>query len=245
MRSLAEAREVSSRSAFSVILLDRFLPDCQTDDHVRVAIAAWSGTPVVVLTGLDDEEWGMNALGWGAQDFLLKDQLGPNDLERSLLYAIERKRLTDTLEGQRQSVARDHEQQAYERLGGESVAASLLGVGALSESIPERYGELVEAYAVVLDQSIEASVFRTAGRASRDLRELGQHLGFLRATPRDLMQLHSRAIELRVAGKDPGTIEKYAAEGRFLVIELMGELVYYYRTYYVQWGAESKHDVVR
>ena len=48
--------------------------------------------PIVVLTGLDDEHFGVTAVASGAQDYLVKGHVEPDTLHRSLLYAIERKR---------------------------------------------------------------------------------------------------------------------------------------------------------
>ncbi len=53
----------------------------------------WDGTlPVVVLTGLSDEAFGVSAVAGGAQDYLIKGRVEPEMLRRSVLYAIERKR---------------------------------------------------------------------------------------------------------------------------------------------------------
>jgi serine phosphatase RsbU (regulator of sigma subunit) len=46
----------------------------------------------VVLTGLNDEHFGITAVAYGAQDYLVKGRVEPETLRRSLLYAIERKR---------------------------------------------------------------------------------------------------------------------------------------------------------
>jgi len=48
--------------------------------------------PIVVLTGLNDEDFGASAVAAGAQDYLVKGRVEPDMLRRALLYAIERKR---------------------------------------------------------------------------------------------------------------------------------------------------------
>jgi len=45
-----------------------------------------------VLTGRNDEHFGISAVASGAQDYLVKGRVDPETLRRSLLYAIERKR---------------------------------------------------------------------------------------------------------------------------------------------------------
>ncbi len=75
------------------VLLDLGL----TDSHglntlVRVNAQAL-GVPIIVLTGIEDEKLATEAVNKGAQDYLVKSQVDSNLLKRSILYAIERKRL--------------------------------------------------------------------------------------------------------------------------------------------------------
>ena len=71
------------------------MPDAQGLEAVHRAHAAASGTPVVVLTGLDDEALAIQALQQGAQDYLIKGEIEARGLVRALRYAIERKGLED------------------------------------------------------------------------------------------------------------------------------------------------------
>ena len=47
-------------------------------------------TPIVILSGLDDESLAIEAVRLGAQDYLVKDLWNPHRISRSLAYAIER-----------------------------------------------------------------------------------------------------------------------------------------------------------
>jgi diguanylate cyclase (GGDEF)-like protein len=76
-----------------IVLLDLGLPDANGLDAVRQAHAIAAGVPIVVLTGLDDELLAAQALQEGAQDCLIKGQIEPPALLRSLRYAIERQRI--------------------------------------------------------------------------------------------------------------------------------------------------------
>ena len=86
-------REVPSRNAVDIILLDLGLPDAQGLGAIRRAHAAAPRVPLVVLTGLDDKSLAEQALQEGAQDYLIKGQIEARGLLRALRYATERKRL--------------------------------------------------------------------------------------------------------------------------------------------------------
>jgi CheY-like chemotaxis protein len=90
--SMAHAEGVLARERPDCVLLDLHLPDATGFDGIA-RIAEWDPTlPVVVLTGLNDEQFGASAVASGAQDYLVKGQVEPDMLRRALLYAIERKR---------------------------------------------------------------------------------------------------------------------------------------------------------
>lgn len=93
--SMAEAEVLLQDHAIDIIVLDLGLPDVQGLDAVRRARAAAPRLPLVVLTGLDDEEIAGQALQEGAQDYLIKGQIDMRGLLRALRYAAERKAMED------------------------------------------------------------------------------------------------------------------------------------------------------
>ncbi|RJQ56740.1 MAG: EAL domain-containing protein [Nitrospiraceae bacterium] len=82
---------------YDVILLDMSLPDGSGLDSVPEIKKVAPKMPIVMLTGLDDEETAVSALQLGVQDYLLKDRIDRTLLLRSLRYAVERKRILDAL----------------------------------------------------------------------------------------------------------------------------------------------------
>jgi PAS domain S-box-containing protein len=88
---MAAAETCLTQRAVDIVLLDLGLPDTQGMEAIRRARAIAPRVPLVVLTGLDDESLGAQALQEGAQDYLVKGQLTTRALARSLRYAIERK----------------------------------------------------------------------------------------------------------------------------------------------------------
>lgn len=89
---LAQTLDILTSSHFDVILLDLGLPHSSGLDTLTSVQEAAPDTAVIVLTGLDDEELAHSALRNGAEDYLLKDSVNCNTLERSLRYAIERQK---------------------------------------------------------------------------------------------------------------------------------------------------------
>ncbi|HEV2856157.1 MAG TPA: EAL domain-containing protein [Thermoanaerobaculia bacterium] len=89
--SLREGLERLDRGGIDVLLLDLLLPESQGFETFEAAFAAAGDVPVLVLTGLDDEDLAARAVRAGAQDYLPKDGLDGGVLLRSLRHAIERK----------------------------------------------------------------------------------------------------------------------------------------------------------
>lgn len=90
--SLGEAVRRSKDARADVVLLDLRLPDSSGIESVRRLVSARPELPVVVLTGLDDEGLGLLSVKEGAQDYLVKGHVDRKLLDRSLRYAMERKR---------------------------------------------------------------------------------------------------------------------------------------------------------
>ncbi len=83
---------------YDVLLLDFFLPDSSGLDTLLRLRAEAADIPVVVLTGHSDELGiGIQAIQYGAQDYLIKGQIDSDRLVHTLYYAIERKQLENEL----------------------------------------------------------------------------------------------------------------------------------------------------
>ncbi len=87
---LAAARDAIEQLKFDVVLLDLSLPDSQGLDTFRSLRKTGPRLPVVVLTGLDDEGQGIQAIREGAQDYLLKGRITEVELAHSLHFALQR-----------------------------------------------------------------------------------------------------------------------------------------------------------
>lgn len=83
---------MSGKAALDVILLDLSLPDKSGTALVGEISALSADTPVIVLTGYSDMSFSVRSLSMGASDYLLKDELSPDALYKSIRYSIERRR---------------------------------------------------------------------------------------------------------------------------------------------------------
>jgi len=90
---LSDALEYVPRSSdVCCLLLDLNLPDARGVEAVGALQEAAAEVPIVVLTGLDDDELALEAMHAGAQDFLVKGRADVDSITRSIRYAIERAR---------------------------------------------------------------------------------------------------------------------------------------------------------
>jgi DNA-binding response OmpR family regulator len=81
-----------------LVLLDRALPDSHGLETFHRLREAARSVPAIVLSGTDDQELRVAAVRHGAQDYLVKGQLGGSLLARAARYAIERRKTQEAFE---------------------------------------------------------------------------------------------------------------------------------------------------
>jgi len=95
--SLSAALQAVAQEGMDVVLLDLGLPDSRgLATFVRLHEAA-ARTPIIVLSGLDDETLATTAVQQGAQDYIVKGREDGASLARAIRYAIERCRAQQAL----------------------------------------------------------------------------------------------------------------------------------------------------
>ena len=139
--SLSAALGRLGSGRFDVVLLDLTLPDSTGPvacDQIRDTCR---DVPVVVLTGIDDEQVALQTLTRGAQEFLVKGRTDERMLARAVRYAIERKRSEVEL------------QQAHRRLQQQLHQAELAHLARLNTM-----GEMASGMAHELNQPLTSLV---------------------------------------------------------------------------------------
>jgi len=94
---LRKGLEELSQKTFDIIIIDLTLPDSSGLDTFKSIYEHSPQTPIIVLTGFDDDEIGISAMKLGAQDFLVKGKVKGKTLKRSISYSIERFKLLKEL----------------------------------------------------------------------------------------------------------------------------------------------------
>lgn len=94
---LHQAFEVLEKETIEVILLDLMLPDSQGIETLLKLRAKCPDVPIVVLTGLQDEKMGLEAMQNGAQDYQIKGNIDAHAFKRTISYAVERHRVLASL----------------------------------------------------------------------------------------------------------------------------------------------------
>lgn len=103
------ALDVIRRQEHDVYLLDYRLGERTGLELLRQAIKEGCRVPMILLTGQGDHEVDLEAMKTGAADYLVKDQIEPHFLERSIRYAIKRKQSEEELRAAHEELRRTYE----------------------------------------------------------------------------------------------------------------------------------------
>jgi len=84
---------LSNSHSYDLVVADLSLPDSFGLDTIRKILAQNASIPVVVLSDTHDRSLALQAVSEGAEDYLVKGRIDDYWLDRSLRYAIERRRM--------------------------------------------------------------------------------------------------------------------------------------------------------
>ncbi len=95
--TLSSGLKFLSTNEVDVVLLDLGLPDSRGLETLTRFQERCPRLPVVAMTSNGDEELAVQAVRQGAEDYLVKGGIDSRWLRQALLYAVERKRLKESL----------------------------------------------------------------------------------------------------------------------------------------------------
>ncbi|MBF0416327.1 MAG: response regulator [Magnetococcales bacterium] len=232
--SLEKAMMEVDSGAYDILLVDLNLPDSRGLSTFERISGRISDIPVIVLSGLDDESLAIQAVRSGAQDYLVKNAIDGNLLFRSIRYALERFALHQELERAREAERRQRELGSLERLaerGLSQISAQMLGLQGLKEGYPDTFEQMVARLALALGKLLRMRTHKVFYDLSTEMKQIASELGFIRCGPRDVVDLYTATLK---KCETPGNYEKNETvheECRYLAFELMGHLVFCYRSY--------------
>lgn len=87
---LKKARQLIQDNKYDLVFSDLSLPDSNYNETLEKLVEIVNGTPIVVLTSLDDEETINGLIKAGANDCIPKSQLNTAVLERAVIYNLDR-----------------------------------------------------------------------------------------------------------------------------------------------------------
>ncbi|MCI0402466.1 MAG: diguanylate cyclase [Acidobacteria bacterium] len=97
VESLKRALDYLAHERADIVLLDLRLPDSQGMETFASLHAQAPAVPIIVLSGMSDEQMAVEAVRQGAQDYLVKGQFEAGLLSRAIRYGIERHRMREEL----------------------------------------------------------------------------------------------------------------------------------------------------
>ena len=230
-QSLEHGLEQLSLNDIDVIFLDLMVTDSRGIKTLTRMLEAVPSLPVIVYTTLD-EAAAVKALELGAIGYLHKTEIDTNLLVYAVRSAIERQQQLNILKQQQAEQQKMEFEQLEALAASEKANANLLGLESLRESKPDIFAELVQNYGEIMDLALEEKAYKVEHNVSEKLSALARQLGFMQATPRDTIEIHTAVLK----GKTNSSSRKsqaYANEGRLILLQLMGYLTAYYRKYFI------------
>jgi len=164
--------------------------------------------------------WG----GEGAYLISLRDVTGRKKAEEAIAEARANEERIERLERELRSLA------GLSSPPQTGVTARMYGMVNLLEGFPDTFRNLVDSYEKLMDLALEQQAYKVKHDISGRLGSMAETLGFYKAGPRDVVDIHATALKEKT--RKTATVEKkkaYTGEGWIMVLELMGHLASFYR----------------
>ena len=184
-----------------------------------------------MVTGSPTDELAEQVLLAGAQDFLVKGTFSGAALQRLLRFTLARHRHTLELFTSMAHSGDDDQLTRLESLGaaGVGVASRSLGRVTLAETYPEAFAAAVAEYSQLVPSRLEERGLHVDYQVSSRTRAVAWDIGHLRATPRDVVDVHLAAVRALTAGKSRPRANALFRSGESLLTETLGHLAAFYR----------------
>jgi CheY-like chemotaxis protein len=235
-RDLQETAEKLTTETFDILLLSLEIPAPSELNTLVKARELAPGIPIVVQTASQDETLVVKAFQAGADGYIQLHNLDSNLLAYQMRVAIERQQYIANLKRKQQEQQQEEEFLELEHLingVSTSVTAKMFGSETLRQGIPDIFQQLVKEYGELLDLALEERTYKVEYNLSDRCRAMADKLGFLKASPRDVVDIHTTTLRRKNQDVALAKAQAYVVEGRLIVLELMGYLTSFYRKYYI------------
>lgn len=225
LSTAADAIQVLGDKKYDVALLDYRLPD-GTASSVLKTLRKYGRlhTPVIVMTAHGALESANESMSEGAQDYLLKEELTSDNLERAIRYSMQRHQLSQELLWSKERERRERELRLLQTTVTESDTSP-----SSVRSFPETFERLVEKYKSILHKSLDERAYEAEHETPAMARAFANELGELHAGPKDVIDIHATALKQLVERVNKQKENALTTEGRIVLIQVMGLLVTFYR----------------
>jgi FixJ family two-component response regulator len=223
------ALHVLDESQVAVMLADQRMPGMGGVELLAEARARQPDIVGVLITGHADIASAVRAINSARVLGFLTKPWDEQELFTVMHRAIDAHHALQQL--LRASAATEREVKVLERLISAPVpmTAQRFGRGPLRSALPDEFANLANDYGAILGNALEERVYKIDHQISEALRNLASRLGALNAGPRDVVDIHVTALKVRLESTAPRAATELVDASRLLVLELMGELVSYYR----------------
>lgn len=221
--SAQEAYEILSGETFDIAILGQELPDELGSDLLgRIKQEHHFQTPIIML--VDSEELGEEVIKLGAEEFLFRDRTNLTELKKSIRHCLQRHHLWMELQHSKAREQRERELRLLEeadRRGPETE---------LQEQIPKSVlDEFCKEYESIFRVFTADHSYKRSPEAPEQIRLMAHRLGLLGAGPKDLVNIHRTVLADAVKNKATKREDALVNEFRYLLLQLMGELLLFYR----------------
>jgi phosphoserine phosphatase RsbU/P len=146
---LSEGFQKLDGGGIDAVLLDMMLPDSTGMETVSRMHAHAPAVPIVVLTSAEGDQYGIEAVHYGADDYIFKGRMDGQSLIRSIRYAIERsgrRKAESALDAARQElrIAQAIQEGLYPRAAPPLAGFDIAGASQPAESVGGDYFDYVQ-----------------------------------------------------------------------------------------------------
>lgn len=226
--SMEAVEALDSDVEFDVALLDLALPDAWGLDTLLSFRRLRPALPVVVVSGTQQDDFRDKAYRAGAVGYVSKSTLAPGDAAMAVreVHAAAGERAESS---KAQTVAELAWLAELDMETRSPATARAFGQAGLAQQAPRQFEALVGQYADLLELVMEQRLFGADYHGAMHTRDFAFALGAINAGPKDVVSLHAAALEVLSRDRQRASSRNFAEEARFVVLELMGYLVAYYR----------------